>query len=331
MDSNDSQNVFFQHIKALLPPHLSLVEEVAEVLNISNDSAYRRIRSEKPIALEEIKKLCIHFKISMDQFLLLNSDSVLFTGKLADRINFPFELYQQDFLRQVQIINSFEDKEMYYWPKDVPIFYYYQFPELAAFKCFFWMKTVLEYPEYSRTKFNFSDFDEKLLKTGEKILETYNCIPSHEIWNVDNINTYMQQIEYYKDTSVFNSKNDIIILYEGLEKMLDHIEAQAEAGYKFNHNAKGSKGASINIYVNEFIIGDNTVMGVVNKNPVVFLNHSFINYSGTKDPVFCKYMFEYFQKLIRKSTLVSSSSEKQRSSFFNPIREKLERRKKAVL
>jgi hypothetical protein len=112
--------------------------------------------------------------------------------------------------------------------------------------------------------------------------------------------------------------------------MVDHIEAQAEAGYKFNRNAKGSKGAPCKIYVNEFIIGDNTVMAVINKTPIVFLNHSFINYSGTKDPVFCEYMFEYFQKLIRKSTLVSSVSEKQRSSFFNPIRENLERRKKAV-
>ena len=57
MESTSAQSVFFQHIKALLPPHLSVVDEIAEVLNISNDSAYRRIRGEKPIALEEIKKL----------------------------------------------------------------------------------------------------------------------------------------------------------------------------------------------------------------------------------------------------------------------------------
>lgn len=311
--------------------HLSLVDEVADVLNISNDSAYRRIRGEKPIALEEIKKLCLHFKISLDQLLHLNSESFLFTGKLADRINFSFELYIQDFLQQLQIINSFEDKELYYWAKDVPIPYYYQFQELAAFKCFFWMKTVMEYPEYNRMKFKFEDFDDKLWKIGEKILETYNKIPSHEIWNVDNINTYMQQIEYYKDTNVFASKSDIIILYECLEKMVDHIENQAEIGYKFNRNTKEVKGQSVKIYVNEFIIGDNTVMAVINKMPFVYLNHSFINYANTKDAVFCNYTYDYFQKLIRKSTLVSFVSEKQRSSFFNPIRENIERRKNAVM
>ncbi len=270
MGSADSQQVFFQHIKALLPSHLSMVDEVADILNISNDSAYRRIRGEKPITLEEVKKLCIHYKISLDQFMHLNSDSVVFTGKLADRTNFSFELYLQDFLHHMQTINSFEEKEMYYWVKDVPIFYYYQFPELAAFKCFFWMKTVLEYPEYNKNKFNFSGFDDNLLKAGEEILETYNNIPSTEIWNVDNINTYIQQIEYYKDTNVFASKNDIITLYECLEKMVDHIEEQAEAGYKFNSNAKGSKGAPVKIYVNEFIIGDNTVVAVLNKKPIVF-------------------------------------------------------------
>jgi hypothetical protein len=331
MDANSSQSVFFQHIKALLPPHLSLVEEVAGVLNISNDSAYRRIRSEKPIALEEVKKLCIYFKISLDQFLHLNSESVLFTGKLTDKTNFSFDLYLQDFLHQLQIINSFEDKELYYWSKDVPVFYQYQFPEFAAFKCFFWMKTVLEYPEYSKAKFNFSDFDEKLIKIGEQILETYIKIPSYEIWNVDNINVYLQQIEYYKDTNVFNSKSDIIRLYECLEKLVDHCEAQAEAGYKFSRNAAESEGAACKVYVNEFIIGDNTVMPVINKKPIVYLSHSFINYTCTRDTVFCNYMFDYFQRLIRKSTLVSSVNEKQRSSFFNPIREKLERRKKAVL
>lgn len=331
MEPAGAQQLFFQHLKSVLPPHLSVVDEVADLLNISTDSAYRRIRGEKPISLDEIKKLCTQFKISLDQFMHLNSDSVLFTGKLADRTNFSFELYLQNFLREMQMINSFDEKEMFYWPKDAPVFYYYQFPELAAFKFFFWMKTVLEYPAYSKAKFKFSEFDQQLRTVAEKLLETYNNIPSTEIWNVDNINTYIQQIEYYKETNVFNSKDDIILLYERLDNMVDHIEAQAEAGYKFNCNTKTQVGAPINIYVNEFIIGDNTVVAVLNKTPVTFLNHSFLNIWSTKDPIFSKYMLDYFQRLIRKSTLVSSVNEKQRNNFFTPIREKIDLRKKALL
>ena len=67
MEQNSVQVLLFQYIKDLLPPQLSVVDEIAGVLEISTDSAYRRIRSEKPIDLEEIQKLCGHFKISMDQ------------------------------------------------------------------------------------------------------------------------------------------------------------------------------------------------------------------------------------------------------------------------
>lgn len=326
-----TQQQFFQHMKSLLPPHLSMVDEVAEVLNISNDSAYRRIRGDKQISLEEVKMLCNHFKISLDQFLHLNSDSVIFTGNLTNAATFNVESYQEDSLRQLQRVNSFADKEIYYWPKDIPVFYYYHFPELAAFKNFFWMKTVLEDPAYNKVKFTFESFPEKLLKIGEKILSTYNQIPSHEIWNVDNINTTIQQIEYYKATNCFAKLEDVGTLLNCLEKLIDHIEAQAEAGYKFNINVKGNIGAECKIYVNEFIIGDNTVMPVINKQPIVFINHSFLNYAVTRDKAFCEYMYQHMQRLIRKSTLVSQVSEKQRSTFFNPIRDNLARRKSAIL
>ncbi len=54
MDQPSVQQVFFQHIKSNLADHLSMVDEVAELLNISNDSAYRRIRGEKPCLLKRL-------------------------------------------------------------------------------------------------------------------------------------------------------------------------------------------------------------------------------------------------------------------------------------
>ncbi|MGI8581118.1 MAG: helix-turn-helix domain-containing protein [Chitinophagaceae bacterium] len=177
MESNGSQQVFFQHIKTQLPPHLSMVDEVAEVLNISNDSAYRRIRGEKPIDLEEIKKLCLYFKISLDQILHLDSNSFIFSGKLMNPQSFTMELYLEDLLNQIMMIHSYENKELYYLPKDIPIFHHFNFPELTGFKYFFWMKTVFEYPQYARAKFNISDIPIQWIKMGEKILDIYNKFP----------------------------------------------------------------------------------------------------------------------------------------------------------
>ena len=96
MESAGVQQLFFQHIKAGLPGHLSLVDEVAELLNISNDSAYRRIRGEKPISFEELQKLCSHYKVSLDQFLHLQSDAFIFSGKLNSEDENGFQNWMAD-------------------------------------------------------------------------------------------------------------------------------------------------------------------------------------------------------------------------------------------
>lgn len=332
MESTGAQQAFFNHIKGLLPPHISFVDEIAETLGISNDSAYRRIRGEKPIALEEIKKLCIKYKISLDQLLHLNSESVIFSGKLAHAQNFNFELYLQDFLRQHEIINSFEQKELLILSKDVPLHHYYNFPELAAFKYFFWMKTILHYPDYNKIVFDPSKMAENLMKTGEKILATYNKIPSTEIWNVENINTTLRQIEYYIETNVFASKEDVLKIYDCLEKSIDHVELQAEAGFKINQPGKGPwQGASLNLYINDFILGDNTYLIIINGKKMVFIVHTFLNYMNTNDVAFAEYTYEHFQNIIHKSTLISVVGEKDRRKFFNRIRTNINERKTAVL
>lgn len=332
MDSTAAQQVFFNHIKGLLPPHISFVDEIAEELNISNDSAYRRIRGEKPIALEEIKKLCTKYKISLDQLLHLDSDSVIFSGKRADPENFSFENYLQDFLQQMLFIASFEQKELLILPKDIPVFHYYNFPELAAFKYFFWMKTILHYPEYSKTVFNSSVMAEDLMKTGEKILATYNKIPSTEIWNVENINTTLRQIEYYKETNVFESEDDILKIYDCLEKSIDYVELQAEAGHKIHNPGRGAQpGAPFNLYINDFILGDNTHLPIVNGKKIVFLTHTHLNYMHTKDEGFAEYNYQHFQNVRHKSTLISIVGEKERRRFFNRIRLNIDAQKIGVL
>ena len=63
MEFTGMQQLFIQHIKDNFSGHLSLVTEMAELLNISNDSPYRRIRGEKSISFEEMQKLCTHFKV----------------------------------------------------------------------------------------------------------------------------------------------------------------------------------------------------------------------------------------------------------------------------
>ena len=324
MESSNVQVSFFNHVKTLLPSHLSLVDEVADLLNISNDSAYRRIRGEKPISLEEMQRLATRFKISLDQFLHLQTDSFIFTGKLANATDHVFEKWMENLLQQVNFINSFQHRQMYFLAKDLPLLQQFLSPELICFKSFFWRKSILHYDELKGKKFSLNDIDPKHTALGTKIIEAYNQIPSTDIWNIESINSTIRQIEFYRDAHAFESKDDIANLYRGVLKLIDHIEKQADHGVKFPMDGKpANNSAAYTLFNNELILGDNTVMAELNNLKITFLNHSVINFVGTQDERFNAHMFDNFQNLIKKSTQLSRVGEKERTRFFNRIRDKV--------
>ncbi len=331
MDQPSVQQLFFQHVKSSLPAHLSLVDEIAELLKISNDSAYRRIRGEKPLSFEEIKTLCTQYRISLDQILHLDSNSFLFSGPLISKDNFGFEKYLEYLLNQLNYFNSFEQREIYYLSKDIFIFHSFGFHELTVFKIFFWMKTILQYPFDGKDIFILESISESVYKMASKLSEAYNKLPSVEIWNDDSINATIRQIDYYRQSKIFPSDEYALKVYRSLFEMIDHIEKQAEAGCKFPVNGKPSPScATYKFYVNEFVMGDNCSLAVLNNTKVIYINHTVLNVIMTMDPVFTEYTYQHTQNIIRKSTLMSYVGEKERRRFFNSMREKVENRIKAI-
>ena len=318
------QQIFFQHVKDHLPAHLSLVDEVAELLNISVDSAYRRIRGEKPISFEETRTLCSHFRISLDQLFHLETDTLLFTGKFANNEDFNFDGYLLEILRLLKYINSFQRKEIQFMSKDIALFHHFHFPELAAFKSFFWMKTILQYPSYNKRQFVAGEFPPALSQLCTKVIEEYNSIPSQEIWHVECIYATLQQIEYYRDTKIFASDHDLGKVYDCLQMTLDHLEEQAEHGRKFSpQNRHSTQGAPLRLYINEFVVGDNTYFVQLDDRRLVLLNHSVLNTIRTSDSHFTRCTGDHFQNIIRRSTPISGVGEKERNKFFNVLRDKI--------
>ncbi|CAN5381026.1 hypothetical protein BH20BAC1_BH20BAC1_18310 [soil metagenome] len=329
MSAAELQIAFLKQIKNKLPQHLALVDAIAEQLNLSNDSAYRRIRGEKHLSFDEIQILSAHYKISLDSFLHLENDSFIFWGKNINRQTFDFENYLQGIVSQLQYFMTATEKRMYYLNKDIPIFHHFMFPELAAFKCYFWSRYDLDYPRFNKGQFFIEDFIDIFNNTGKKISDLYLKIPSIKIWNLDCINTTIRQIDYYRETQIFQSEEDIKTVYNCLEKLVDYIELQVERGYKFPiGNPEQQDKVKYSVYINEFVLGDNTILVELDGRKMVFLNHNVINYMMTNTQEFIHYTFETLQVLLRKSRLISEISERDRQLFFDTLRERIHERRK---
>ena len=325
------QTHFFNHIRQQLPAHVSLADEVADLLNISNDSAYRRIRGDKPLDFDEIQKLAIHFKVSLDQFLHLQGNTVTFSGNYINRENFGFQTYLQSIVNQLTYFSAAQKKELFYLNKDFPIFHHFTFPELAAFKCYFWGRYNLNYGEYNKGQFLIDDFIPVFESVGKKISDLYVDIPSTEIWNIDCINTTIRQINFYRESKLFKSHQDLLTVLDRLEKLIDHIESQAAHGRKFAYNKPQEPAAKYNVFINQFFLGDNMVAVELDDVKMVFLNHNVLNYIQTTDNGFIEYTFDTLQTLLRKSTLVSAIGEQDRENFFDGLRERIHHTKKLAV
>ncbi len=104
----------------------------------------------------------------------------------------------------------------------------------------------------------------------------------------DSINATLRQIDYYRQSQIFPSEEFALGVYKSLLEMVNHVEKQAEAGCKFAVGGKPtSSSVSYKLYYNEFILGDNSNMVVLNNAKMVYLNHTVLNVISTKDPAFC--------------------------------------------
>jgi len=331
MNVIELQQSLFQAIKSKLPPDASVVDDVAALLEISTDSAYRRMRGEKPIMLDELYKIAIHYRISLDQLMNISNDTIQFQGRYLDQKNFRFEEYMNNLLQNMTYINSLKEKEIYYSCKDMPIFHYFVLREIAAFKWFFWLNTYFHFPEFERKQFTVSDYPDELFAIDQKVLDIYNNVPSVEIWNVESMNVFFRQIDFYLDGQIFRSDKDAYAIYEAVEKLWGHLEEQAALGYKFKYNDPEKKPmARYRMYCNEVFLGDNSQLIIADGLKLSYVSHSTINFMMTRDLDFNENVYNHLQILMKRSTLISAVSEKERSRFFRIVRERIARRKEAL-
>ncbi len=319
METTELQQQLFSYLKDNLPPHLSLVDELGDLLGLGADSVYRRIRGEKPVTLNELKKICEHFHLSLDQLLQLQNDSVVFRAPDLGKENFSFVDVLKSILQQLKHFNSFKNRQMLYLCKDMPIWQFYLYPELAAFKTFVWAKSIHNEPLYAGKLFSLEEFkNEDCFAIGRQIIQGYNQIPSIELWNEESINSTLNQIKFYKESGGFKQSKDVDVILDSFELTIKHLRMQAEKGVKFMPgDADIVHKATVQLYVNEIVIGSNTILVELDDTKLSIIPYNVFSYILTKDARFNESMFNGFNTLMSRSTLISVTGEKERNRFFS--------------
>ena len=313
---------FLNWIKEKSNNYNSFVDELSELLSMSRDSAYRRIRGETLLTFEEIRKISSHFQISLDNFMGLTSSSVLFQRRTINYQSFTYKDYLMSINDNVQTINQFQEKQLIYAAKDIPIFHFFQFPHLNNFKSYFWLRTIINSPDHQQKTYHPKYVDPELQSITNSIWEKYLITPCTEIWSDETVNVTLRQIEFYYDCGLLTKEQAIPVLTDFLE-MIFLIKQEARIGKKiFRDNEKSGNPSTYQLYYNEIAISDNTIFFKMDGFRMVYKPYNMLDILNTADESFCEDTEKYLQNIISKSTPMSAGSEKLRLKFFNRVEDK---------
>jgi hypothetical protein len=315
------QSIFLEEVRKKLSPNISLADELAEILTISRDSAYRRIRGETVLSLDEIKIICNQYHVSLDA-LLFASDSVSFQVRSLDANHFSFEKYLNFLIDNLDMIQAFPEKELTWYAKDLPIWHYFQFPRLTAFKLFFWDRTFVKGSKLRSEKYHENIIAKELITLAARVWTKYSSIPSIEILSKENLDSTLNQIAFAHECGVFNSKQEALDLCDDCTLLMEHLKNQAEDGVKKTIGMKD--GGKFDLYHNEVLIGDNSVLFKIGERRITFITANQFSILTTSNKSFCELTEDYISNMINKSTLISNTAEKERIKFFNTISKKIE-------
>ena len=323
MEPFDLQQQLFNQIKAKLATQDNLAKAIADTLHVTLDAAYKKIKGERLLDLQELGVLLTTYKIALaDIDTSLHLGKVWFNFNPINETSFTFKDYLKHLVTDLQMLIKDNVKHIIYSAKEVPMFYNFMFPELGCFKAFVWQKSILNLPQHQGLKFSTQILDEETVELGRLIYELYNQIDSKEIWNYETVNCTIRQIDYYQVARLFENNESYQVIIKQYYQLLKHIEEQTNIGRKINIYTKQMSG-NFDLYHNELIIGDNTVLVNFETSKLAFITPNAVNSFKTSEPRVTEYVSNNFNSLMAMSVHLNKQNEKLKAPFFDRIKQSI--------
>jgi len=323
-DPQRLQMQLFDLLQSILPENISMVDALAELLGVSNDSVYRRLRAETAITIEEVAAICRQYNISFDYLAHLgDSHSVSFAYKPLKTVD-DYLRYLVSIRDDMVRIKQAKNKRIIYAAEDVPLFHNFRTPELTAFKVFYWLNAVVNVDGLKGNKYDPGLISDEILNVCNEIYNLYTCIPSIEIWSDVTPSSLLMQIDYFWQAGFFESNKEALKICDIACEEFKRIQTEAETGCKTSADGTPGTEENFTLYQSDIEVGNNTILVSIENQKALYLTHNTLNKIVTYNQAFCEETEEWLNVIIKKSTPLSGVSEKQRHRFFKKILMRLE-------
>lgn len=303
----------------------NFAQEIADLLGVNLDAAYRRIRGATALTLEDTKRLCLQYRISFDSVISFESSQIPF--RFTPMFNDAFNImdYLGDINKQLQTLAQNNDGEFVITAMDLPYFKQFGYTALSRFKLFFWQKSVLHLENLRDVLFQWDDkrFDEYDSVT-RSIFLNYNQIPSTEIWTTETIDSALKQVQYYLESGLFADKASAVRICQDILELLERVEEEARLGQKVYSTPDKLYRASFQLYQSDTYLSNNSIQAMINGDVYTYVSFNSFNSLMSNSVRFSGECTRWIEQIRAKSILLSQVSERLRYQFFLEMRLKVE-------
>lgn len=277
-------------ISESLKDHVSLVYDLADLLCLSKESVYRRLRGSTSFTFEELWLIYKSYGISVD---------ALFNAVNAHQYDLHFisvsDLSPSAYTRDLSALyKKLGDKEhIYLFASQIPLIHLLEYPHLSAFKFDLWNHLY----NTKRAERNTEVLPDH---TERPVNETYSF--RHEMWSSNATNQILHELEYATALGLQFSE---AFLFDFFKELLDLVEVSVFPENKNN----------VVLYEQELDIRINITMAFGEVNAmIVHYGDDMVGYaSGGTDTSNQK---AWVEGLLRQSIRITGQSERQKRNFY---------------
>ncbi|NDV95418.1 hypothetical protein D0T84_10895 [Dysgonomonas sp. 521] len=308
------RTIIIDKILELIPPHIKAVNYLSEVLDISRESAYRRLNGKMSFYIEELIILSELLGFSLDELVALKTDNskVIIDMKINKD---PTEGFLDKMRKyKIDVDNRFVDKSssaifaLNFFPAEYCVHNRNLF-KMAYYLWLHWKDRGMVKPRFSEVEVP-AELEElrKSINIKARMLRNNTFILDPNVFL-----TPLKLVHYLHDLELIN-KEEIKTIKEDMHQVLYFVE-------KMMRTSASNSGSNNYFYLSSFNIDVNSVYYEWNGKVASSFSLNFFNRIVLTKPEICEAHKEWFLSMKKYSTLISGSNEITQAEYLKKQRE----------
>jgi len=312
------QKIFFSELKASLPADALFSNQIASLLGISRSEAYNKISAKSGLTLQQMDSLCKHFNFyfQINPPAQTSSCRIHFTPFHQGKAN--MERYITSLYEDLIKLQAGGLQKLTCSTDDIPIFHLFKYPQLTAFKLFFWNSRISNKAEVFTAASLKTPKYKKLLNTAYQMYEIYQDIPCVEIWNSSATLISLDQIRHAFENNMITDKRLRQTICDQLMLVLHDVE-----GYAIHSCKQGESKPPFEWYYCD-VVSNVAFLADMEDSRACFLRFNTFNNMKSTDESICDEVDFWLQFLLNESVGFSGQGSHLRNKYLLSLRKQIE-------